>query len=87
MAYQLARKGAHIVVTARNVTSLTKVVSNCMKYGAGSAHYVVADMNNMQDTQGVIESSVKLLGGKLDFLFLNHVTGEITLTYVLGLFY
>uniref|UniRef100_A0A0B8RQH5 Hydroxysteroid 11-beta-dehydrogenase 1-like protein A-like n=1 Tax=Philothamnus irregularis TaxID=1899461 RepID=A0A0B8RQH5_9SAUR len=74
MAYEFARMGAHLVLTARREEQLRKVVKKCQDLGASSAHYVVADMGNLTAAQEVVEETKAKLGG-LDQLVLNHVGG------------
>ncbi|XP_026545146.1 hydroxysteroid 11-beta-dehydrogenase 1-like protein B [Notechis scutatus] len=74
MAYEFARMGAHLVLTARKEEQLQKVVKKCQDLGASSAHYVVADMGNLTDAQKVVEETKAKLGG-LDQLVLNHAGG------------
>ncbi|XP_070618547.1 hydroxysteroid 11-beta-dehydrogenase 1-like protein A [Erythrolamprus reginae] len=75
MAYEFARMGAHVMLTARGEEQLQKVAKKCRDLGASSAHYVVADMGNMTAAQKVIEETAAKLGG-LDQLVLNHVGGS-----------
>ncbi|XP_077164901.1 hydroxysteroid 11-beta-dehydrogenase 1-like protein A [Paroedura picta] len=74
IAYEFARMGANIVVTARRENVLEKVVQKCLELGASSAGYVGADMSNLTSAQKVIEETKNKLGG-LDYLVLNHVGG------------
>ncbi|XP_032992150.1 hydroxysteroid 11-beta-dehydrogenase 1-like protein B [Lacerta agilis] len=75
MAYEFAWMGAHLMLTARNETSLQKVVQNCLKLGAASASYVVSDMNDLASARNVVEETKNVLGG-LDLLVLNHYGGK-----------
>ncbi|XP_019362337.1 PREDICTED: hydroxysteroid 11-beta-dehydrogenase 1-like protein B [Gavialis gangeticus] len=74
IAYEFARMGAHLIITARREKQLKEVAKKCLELGASSARYVVADMNNLSSAQGVIEEAGSKLGG-LDYLVLNHVGG------------
>nr|XP_056715814.1 hydroxysteroid 11-beta-dehydrogenase 1-like protein A [Euleptes europaea] len=76
IAYEFARMGANVVVTARRENLLEKVVQKCLELGASSAQYVVADMSNFTSAQKVIEETKSKLGG-LDYLVLNHVGGDV----------
>ncbi|KAK2501258.1 hypothetical protein MC885_007890 [Smutsia gigantea] len=88
MAYQLAKMGAHLVVTARSKETLKKrsvaktdtiattslqVVSHCLELGAASAHYIAGTMENMTFAEQFVVKAGKLMGG-LDMLILNHIT-------------
>ncbi|KAJ6659050.1 hypothetical protein lerEdw1_019352 [Lerista edwardsae] len=74
IAYEFARMGAHVMVTARSETRLQEVVRKCLGLGASSAHYVVADMHNLTAAQKLVEDARSQLGG-LDYLVLNHFGG------------
>ncbi|XP_020654733.3 hydroxysteroid 11-beta-dehydrogenase 1-like protein B [Pogona vitticeps] len=77
IAYDFARMGAHVVVTARREERLREVVQKCLDLGASSAQYVVADMSNLTSAQELVEETKTLLGG-LDHLVLNHVGGAVS---------
>ncbi|XP_034955223.1 hydroxysteroid 11-beta-dehydrogenase 1-like protein A [Zootoca vivipara] len=77
MAYEFARMGAHLMLTARNETRLQKVVQKCLKLGAASASYVASDMSDLASARNVVEETRNVLGG-LDLLVLNHVGGKIS---------
>ncbi|XP_063000113.1 hydroxysteroid 11-beta-dehydrogenase 1-like protein A [Elgaria multicarinata webbii] len=83
MAYEFARMGAHVIVTARREEQLRKVVQKCLDLGASSASYVVSDMKNLTSAQKVIEETKAALGG-LDHLVLNHVGGGATFQHFKG---
>ncbi|XP_063171696.1 hydroxysteroid 11-beta-dehydrogenase 1-like protein A [Candoia aspera] len=74
IAYEFARMGAHLMLTARREDRLQKVMQKCQKLGASSAHYVVADMSNLTSAQKVVEETKTTMGG-LDQLVLNHAGG------------
>lgn len=76
MAYEFARMGAHLTVTARSEKRLQEVVRKCVELGAASARYVLADMNNLTAARQVVEETQRELGG-LDYLVLNHVGGKL----------
>ncbi|XP_006888008.1 PREDICTED: corticosteroid 11-beta-dehydrogenase isozyme 1 [Elephantulus edwardii] len=73
MAYQLAKMGAHVVLTARSKETLQKVVSHCLELGAASAHYFAGTMEDMAFAEQFIVKAGKLMGG-IDMLILNHIT-------------
>ncbi|XP_058131124.1 11-beta-hydroxysteroid dehydrogenase 1 isoform X2 [Dasypus novemcinctus] len=72
MAYQLAKMGAHVVVTARSKENLKKVVAHCLELGAASANYIAGTMEDMTFAEQVVVKAGKLMGG-LDMLILNHI--------------
>uniref|UniRef100_A0A8C3FWC6 DHI1A protein n=1 Tax=Chrysemys picta bellii TaxID=8478 RepID=A0A8C3FWC6_CHRPI len=77
IAYEFARMGAHLLLTARREKQLKEVrpQKKCLELGASSARHVVSDMNNLTSAQNVIEEARNKLGG-LDYLVLNHVGGS-----------
>ncbi|KAF7239913.1 hypothetical protein EYD10_13500 [Varanus komodoensis] len=75
MAYEFARMGAHVMVTARREEQLQQVVQKCLELGASSAAYVVSDMKNLTSAQKVVGEAKATFGG-LDMLVLNHVGGN-----------
>ncbi|KAG9487329.1 hypothetical protein GDO78_007278 [Eleutherodactylus coqui] len=75
IAYKFSEMGAHVMLTARRAKQLEEVAKKCLQLGAGSAHYVVSDMENLTSAQNVAEEAIKKLGG-LDYLVLNHVGGS-----------
>lgn len=72
VAYHLAKMGAHVVVTARSEEALKKVVSDCLEYGAASAHYIAGTMENITFAEQFVAKAGKIMGG-LDMLILNHI--------------
>ncbi|XP_008835155.1 hydroxysteroid 11-beta-dehydrogenase 1-like protein isoform X2 [Nannospalax galili] len=74
LAYQYARLGAHLVLTATTEALLHKVVGNCRKLGALKVFYIAADMASPEAPQHVVQFALDKLGG-LDYLVLNHVGG------------
>ncbi|XP_078487013.1 hydroxysteroid 11-beta-dehydrogenase 1-like protein [Ciona intestinalis] len=74
LATQYAQSGAKIVITARREDKLKEVAAKCLKAGASSVDYIVADMADIEQVKDVVKDAVALLGG-LDQLVLNHVTG------------
>ncbi|XP_073529543.1 hydroxysteroid 11-beta-dehydrogenase 1-like protein A [Phyllobates terribilis] len=77
IAYRFSEMGAHVMLTARRAKQLQEVAKKCLELGAGSAHYVVANMGNLTSAQNVAQEAIKQLGG-LDYLVLNHVGGNGT---------
>nr|XP_032643567.1 hydroxysteroid 11-beta-dehydrogenase 1-like protein B [Chelonoidis abingdonii] len=75
IAYEFARMGAHLLLTARREKQLKEVAQKCLELGASSARHVVSYMNNLTSAQNVIEEARNKLGG-LDYLVLNHVGGS-----------
>ncbi|OCT98224.1 hypothetical protein XELAEV_18010455mg [Xenopus laevis] len=83
IAYEFARMGAHIMVTARRLQRLQEVANECLKLGAASAHYVASDMGNLTSAQYVAQEAVNKLGG-LDYLVLNHIGGSASFGFFKG---
>ncbi|XP_077997040.1 hydroxysteroid 11-beta-dehydrogenase 1-like protein [Glandiceps talaboti] len=73
IAYNYAKMGARILITARRENVLQKVVKKCLDLGALEAFYLPLDMGKMEDTKRLIDEAEKRFGG-LDHLILNHIT-------------
>lgn len=72
VAYEFARRGASVFITARNATQLQTVVENCKKLGSSSAYFGYMAMDMMHpNPQQLIDTTVYNLG-KLDIIVLNH---------------
>ncbi|XP_006820988.1 hydroxysteroid 11-beta-dehydrogenase 1-like protein [Saccoglossus kowalevskii] len=78
VAYQYAKLGANILVTARRENRLKQVVKKCLDLGAQSAHYISLDMQVIDETGELITEAEKTLGG-LDYLVLNHALYNVEL--------
>ncbi|XP_066282875.1 hydroxysteroid 11-beta-dehydrogenase 1-like protein [Branchiostoma lanceolatum] len=72
MAYQYARLGAKILITARRENRLKEVVAKAKSLGAQEAHYVAGDMGKAEDCERTIQTAKEIFG-QLDYLVLNHV--------------
>lgn len=72
LAYQYARLGAQLVITARRGNVLEEVVRKCQEMGAQKALFIPADMASPSDAERVVQYAIEQLGG-LDFLVLNHI--------------
>ncbi|KAG1939819.1 corticosteroid 11-beta-dehydrogenase isozyme [Pimephales promelas] len=72
LAYQYARLGAQLVITARRGNVLEEVVRKCLEMGAQKAVFIPADMASPPDAERVVQYAIEQLGG-LDFLVLNHI--------------
>ncbi|XP_035681502.1 hydroxysteroid 11-beta-dehydrogenase 1-like protein [Branchiostoma floridae] len=72
MAYQYARLGAKILITARRENRLKEVVAKAVSLGAQEAHYVAGDMGKAEDCERTIQTAKEKFG-RLDYLVLNHV--------------
>ncbi|XP_066286031.1 hydroxysteroid 11-beta-dehydrogenase 1-like protein [Branchiostoma lanceolatum] len=71
MAYQYARLGAKILITARRENRLKEVVAKAKSLGAQEAHYVAGDMGKAEDCERTIQTAREKFG-RLDYLVLNH---------------
>ncbi|XP_078602767.1 hydroxysteroid 11-beta-dehydrogenase 1-like protein [Branchiostoma floridae x Branchiostoma japonicum] len=71
MAYQYARLGAKILITARRENRLKEVVAKAVSLGAQEAHYVAGDMGKAEDCERTIQTAKEKFG-RLDYLVLNH---------------
>lgn len=68
---ELARMGAHVVVTSRTAEALERLVLECAELGAASAHGVVGAMESAGFAEVLVEEAVKHMG-KLDMVILCH---------------
>ncbi|XP_066286032.1 hydroxysteroid 11-beta-dehydrogenase 1-like protein [Branchiostoma lanceolatum] len=76
MAYQYARLGAKILITARRENRLKEVVAKAKSLGAQEAHYVAGDMGKAEDCERTIQTAKEKLG-RLDYLVLNHLGSSL----------
>ncbi|XP_066286044.1 hydroxysteroid 11-beta-dehydrogenase 1-like protein [Branchiostoma lanceolatum] len=72
MAYQYARLGAKILITARRENRLKEVVAKAKSLGAQEADYVAGDMGKAEDCERTIQTAKEKFG-RLDYLVLNHM--------------
>ncbi|XP_071788179.1 hydroxysteroid 11-beta-dehydrogenase 1-like protein isoform X2 [Asterias amurensis] len=75
IAYQYAKLGAKILITARRESALQEVVAKCKELGAQEALYLPLDMGKQEDTVRLIDEA-KIRFGGLDHLILNHITNN-----------
>lgn len=73
-AYQYARLGASVMITARSEEKLKKVVDKCrqLSNGRGNFYYLAGDMTDTTFYKRLIDTAVEKMGG-LDHLILNHI--------------
>ncbi|XP_066287898.1 hydroxysteroid 11-beta-dehydrogenase 1-like protein isoform X2 [Branchiostoma lanceolatum] len=76
MAYQYARLGAKILITARRENRLKEVVAKAKSLGAQEAHYVAGDMGKAEDCERTIQTAKEKFG-RLDYLVLNHAGSSL----------
>uniref|UniRef100_A0A6B2E453 Putative 3-oxoacyl-acyl-carrier-protein reductase n=1 Tax=Phlebotomus kandelakii TaxID=1109342 RepID=A0A6B2E453_9DIPT len=69
-ALHLAKLGASLSLTGRNVESLTKLVSECPKVAAQKHFIAPGDLTNEKDTERILADTIKEYG-KLDVLINN----------------
>jgi len=76
MAYELGKMKARVVLVARSKDKLERISRKSLQLGAQEAYYISADLSskNESDMKYVIDQSVKLLGGGMDMLILNHLS-------------
>ena len=61
LAYQYAKLGAQLLLVARRVEALQKVVSRCGELGAETANYFVADLSSLEAAKRLAAVSILLL--------------------------
>ncbi|RUS86774.1 hypothetical protein EGW08_005434, partial [Elysia chlorotica] len=74
LAYQFARHGGHVTVTARRRAALDQVSKKCSSLSPSNEthHVIVGDMHNLNLTKSIVERAVAAMGG-MDVLVLNHI--------------
>ncbi|GFO04077.1 hydroxysteroid 11-beta-dehydrogenase 1-like protein [Plakobranchus ocellatus] len=74
LAYQFARHGSHVTLTARRQKVLEVVSKNCSLLSPDNrTHHVIAqDMEKLNMTKNVVDQAAAMMGG-LDLLILNHI--------------
>lgn len=73
VAYEYAKLGAKLIITARRSDLLQKVSAKCKELGASQIEMITADMASAKDREHLIQETESRLGG-LDILILNHAT-------------
>jgi NAD(P)-dependent dehydrogenase (short-subunit alcohol dehydrogenase family) len=61
-AYEAARRGARVVLAARNEGALQEAVQRIEAAG-GNATYVVADVTKVEDLKNIADTAIRLFGG------------------------
>ncbi|RUS91041.1 hypothetical protein EGW08_001169, partial [Elysia chlorotica] len=74
IAYQFAKYGSQVTVTARSKAALHEVARKCTVLSPSNEthHVVVADMKSMNKTNTVIRKAIEKMSG-LDVIVLNHI--------------
>ncbi|KAK3731014.1 hypothetical protein RRG08_066030, partial [Elysia crispata] len=74
LAYQFARHGCHVTITARRRAALEEVSKKCSSLSPSDEtnHVIIGDMQNLNMTKSIVERAVAEMGG-LDLLVLNHI--------------
>jgi NAD(P)-dependent dehydrogenase (short-subunit alcohol dehydrogenase family) len=67
VADQLARRGAHVVISGRDVARGTKAVEEIRADG-GTADFVRADLAQLEDVRSLAKQAIELGGGHVDVL-------------------
>lgn len=78
IAYEYARRGAHVALLSRRETVLKRVAKKCMVLGAASAVVVTEDVSSGPiASKRALEKALRSpsFEGELDVLVLNHVIG------------
>ncbi|MFI5695332.1 SDR family NAD(P)-dependent oxidoreductase [Kribbella sp. NPDC051586] len=70
VAEQLARRGAHVVISGRDVARGTKAAEE-IRAGGGTADFVRADLADLEDVRSLAKQAIELGGGKVDVLVNN----------------
>ena len=70
VAYECARQGARLILTARRRTLLEVVAAHCVELGAPVARVLEADLGRLDDLPALAQQAWDLLGG-IDVLYNN----------------
>ena len=70
VAGQLARRGAHVVISGRDVARGTKAVEE-LRADGGTADFVQADLTDLQDVRSLAKQAIEVGGGHVDVLINN----------------
>nr|WP_321314813.1 SDR family oxidoreductase [uncultured Ligilactobacillus sp.] len=70
IAYQVAKRGAIVIVTARNLDKLKMVAKSCTEFHGKKAYAIRMDMSNPDDIENAVET-IKQCIGKIDVLINN----------------
>ena len=74
LARDLARSGAHLVLTARSKTKLENVAQECRELGAASVTVFATDLSTQSGSKAMVAAAEQAMGG-IDVLILNHIIG------------
>ncbi len=79
VALLLTRVGAHVVITGRTRSRLESVCEESRKQNGatGQCHAIVADAGSVASCQQTVHEAARLLGGGLDAILSNHVSGRV----------
>lgn len=66
--------GGEVTITGRTESKLKDV---CGRLGKDKCHYVVGDVASVDDCQKSVHEAARLMGGEIDFIIANHVTGRV----------
>lgn len=82
VARHYVRRGARVVITARDEEALKKVKEECEEEAKAvgesedkackAVAYIVGSPESPEAAQSIVDSAAELLGGGIDILFLNH---------------
>lgn len=70
LAVNLAEKGAHLILSARNEKEINRVASNCLAAGAASVLVKCLDLEQHDTIPEIVENTLKQVG-KVDLLINN----------------
>jgi corticosteroid 11-beta-dehydrogenase isozyme 1 len=74
IALDLAKAGAHLILTARSKNKLEGVAQECRDMGAKSVAIFPTDLSTKEGSKSMVDFATKSMGG-VDVLVLNHIIG------------
>lgn len=78
VARQYAARGVRLALAARRQAALEQVAAECSKLGAADVLIVQADMGNVSQAVGFVETTASTFG-RLDVMLLNHAAFQHSL--------
>eukprot|EP01084_Bolivina_argentea_P312023 540166_1 len=76
IAYECAKAGANLLITATNKSSLETVKQKCIQLGCKSVKTIPIDLANINNCKALAKECLSEFSETIDYLCLNHVIGH-----------